>query len=138
MKTVILGVDGSEASDQAMEWVLGEAKCREFEVVVVSVAEMLSTLSLQKEYSEVFERLLQAPRKLMEDAVETLRQAGIAARGVVEPGRPANVIADMARKEKADMVVVGSLGKHAVDRLLLGAVSAKLVEMAPCTVVVVR
>ena len=138
MKKVILGVDGSESADKAMDRIIAEAKCCKMEVIVVSVAEVLSTLSLKKDYSQAYERLMEEPRKILDEALERLKEEKVEARGVIEAGRPATVIAELARKEKADEVVVGSLGKHAVDRLLLGGVSARLIEIAPCTVVIVR
>jgi nucleotide-binding universal stress UspA family protein len=59
-------------------------------------------------------------------------------RTLAEAGRPAETIAKLARQENADEIIVGSRGKNALDNMLLGSVSGRLVQIAPCTIVVVR
>lgn len=39
---------------------------------------------------------------------------------------------------KPDMLIVGSHGRHGIDRIILGSVSLFLVSHAPCSVVVIR
>ncbi|WP_027184000.1 universal stress protein [Desulfovibrio inopinatus] len=140
MKKIIVGVDGSELSEKALHRVIHEAQCSPCEIIVVSVAESLSVLSLERNESagSAWEKLLAEPRKTMEEACQLMDENGASCHGVVEAGRPAEVISRVARQEQADEIIIGSQGKHAVDRLLLGSVSARLVEIAPCTVVVVR
>ena len=47
-------------------------------------------------------------------------------------------MARIAREEGADAIYLGSRGKDDVENLLVGSVSMRLVQIAPCTVVVVR
>jgi nucleotide-binding universal stress UspA family protein len=58
--------------------------------------------------------------------------------GEVLRGRPASVLAEEARKLSADLVICGSRGHGAIASLVLGSVSAELVDQAPCPVLVVR
>jgi nucleotide-binding universal stress UspA family protein len=44
----------------------------------------------------------------------------------------------MAADVGADVIVVGSHGRGAIERLLLGSVSEQVVRHAPCPVLVVR
>lgn len=53
-------------------------------------------------------------------------------------GRPADVIIDHAQAVKADMIVMGSLGRTGLERLLVGSVAERVVRLAPCPVLVVR
>jgi nucleotide-binding universal stress UspA family protein len=53
-------------------------------------------------------------------------------------GRPASSIIDDARDFGADVVIVGSRGHGAIASLLLGSVSAEVVDHAPCPVLVAR
>jgi universal stress protein F len=52
-------------------------------------------------------------------------------------GSPWQVICDTARTQKAELIVIGSHGYSGVDRLL-GTTAAKVVNHAPCSVLVVR
>ena len=56
-----------------------------------------------------------------------LKGAGIRYRTVMEDGRAASVISDVADRENADMVVVGRRGRGGVAELLLGSTSHELV-----------
>ncbi len=57
---------------------------------------------------------------------------------VVEFGAPGPVLCDLAKERSADLVVVGSRGRGAFKRALLGSVSAHVVHNAPCPVLVIR
>jgi len=52
-------------------------------------------------------------------------------------GTPWQAICDAARRERADLIAIGSHGYGGLDRLL-GTNAAKIVNHAPCSVLVVR
>jgi nucleotide-binding universal stress UspA family protein len=57
---------------------------------------------------------------------------------IVAYGRAAKVLSNEARKIGADLVIVGSGGRGPYSSLLLGSVSADVVDNAPCPVLVAR
>ena len=56
----------------------------------------------------------------------------------VKFGNVADTIISAAKEKGADMIVVGSYGRHGAKKYLLGSVSSKVVEHATCDVLVVR
>ena len=70
--------------------------------------------------------------------VDRLQRAGVQAEGAVLRGRPATVVADEAGSFAADLIVAGSRGHGPIASLVLGSVSAELVDQAPTPVLVVR
>jgi nucleotide-binding universal stress UspA family protein len=70
--------------------------------------------------------------------VERLEAAGLEAAGQVLRGRPANVLVEEAGTYEADLVLVGSRGHGPIASLVLGSVSAEVVDHAPCPVLVAR
>jgi nucleotide-binding universal stress UspA family protein len=66
------------------------------------------------------------------------RDAGVKTAFLVWEGDPGEVIVDAARSEGADLIVLGTHGRHGVGRTVFGSVSDHVVRHAPCPVVVVR
>lgn len=63
---------------------------------------------------------------------------GVPTAFLVWEGDPGEAIVDAATAEQADLIVLGSHGRHGIDRSLFGSVSDHVVRHAPCPVVVVR
>jgi nucleotide-binding universal stress UspA family protein len=57
---------------------------------------------------------------------------------IVAQGHPAEQILAMIARQKIDLAVVGSRGLGAVERLLVGSTSARIVNEAPCSVLIAR
>jgi nucleotide-binding universal stress UspA family protein len=74
----------------------------------------------------------------LDDAAEMLRRPGLIVCRSLLAGRPASVIVDRAEASRAELVVVGSRGLGPLKSMLLGSVSAEVVDHAPCPVLVVR
>lgn len=53
-------------------------------------------------------------------------------------GQPVQTILDMAKSWNADLIVIGSHGRNAMQRFLLGSVSMAVIGKAPCSVLLVR
>jgi nucleotide-binding universal stress UspA family protein len=73
----------------------------------------------------------------LEAVVARVRAAGLACTGVSQTGRTDAEIVEYARKRAADMIVVGSHGRHGLSHALMGSVAEKVVRHAPCPVLVV-
>ncbi len=77
-------------------------------------------------------------RDAIDRAASNLRTAGWKADSVLLTGRPASAIVEEAGDFLADLVVVGSRGHGPWESLVLGSVSAEVVDHAPCPVLVIR
>lgn len=81
---------------------------------------------------------LEERKHVLAEAVGQLEAKGVDAHMVEAVGDPADAIVTQAEEMGADLVVVGTRGRNIVGRLLLGSVSTKVVQHAPCDVLVVR
>jgi nucleotide-binding universal stress UspA family protein len=66
------------------------------------------------------------------------RRRGIPTQQDVRYGIPHREIADAARECGADLIVVGVAGSHWPHRVEIGSVTKRVVESAPCPVLVAR
>ena len=84
------------------------------------------------------ERMEKERNTILEATMERFTSLGKMANSRSEQGKPADVICDIADREKFDLVVVGSSGKGVMTRALLGSVSYKVVHQSKTPVLVVR
>lgn len=135
--TVVVGVDGSEPSRQALHWAARHAAMAGAELKVVTTWEFPTTFGWAPPYPDGFD-----PERDTENALrDTVRQVlgdnpEVPVHLVVREGHPAPVLIDEAGG--ADLLVVGSRGHGAFMGMVLGSVSEHCVSHAPCPVVVVR
>lgn len=143
---VLVGTDGSEdalaAARRALDLLTSDAT-----VHLVCVAEVAATVdAVAPEFAEGFARPHEfdpARARAIEDARTALERTasalGTAAiETYIDGGDPGPVLCERAKALGADVMVVGSRGRGAIRRVLLGSVSTYLVHNAPCPVLVVR
>ncbi len=75
--------------------------------------------------------------RLVQEAAAAMRSAGLEATGLLVEGPPAKTVLEEAARLEVDMIIVGSHGRGAVFRALLGSVSSGVIRQATCPVLVV-
>jgi nucleotide-binding universal stress UspA family protein len=134
---IVVGVDGSPESRSALRWAARFAEAIDARIEVVLVWEFVSSYGwsslppLYPPHPELDEQLAQIVTEVFGDEVP----AGLTSR-VIESGSAASAL--IAESKNAQLVVVGSRGHGGFAGLLLGSVSAKVAEHAPCPVLVVH
>ena len=135
-KKILVAVDGSEYSRQAVPTAIEVAKKFEGEVFVLHVNEH----DLGR--AAVYPRETEAEAtQIATDAVQLIRDAGITAYGearVAFPGETANEIVATAEIHGADLIVMGSRGLGDIAGLFLGSVTHKVIKLAKVAVLVDR
>jgi nucleotide-binding universal stress UspA family protein len=77
--------------------------------------------------------------KLLERAQRDAREHGAGdVTGEVEDGDPAERILDHAERDGANLIVMGSRGIGNLRGLLMGSISQKVSQLAPCSCITVR
>jgi len=144
---ILLGVDGSPYSEAAIDEVAQRPWPKGSEIRIVTAYEfpIAATPEVWALPPDYYEQLDQAVRARAESIVEAAvakltraTSAEVAVEGKTIAGSAKRVIADEAQSWKADLIVVGSHGYPAWERLLLGSVSQAVVSHAKCSVEVVR
>lgn len=138
---IVVGVDGSPASNFAVCWAARDAAMRN---VPLTLAHMVNATTVWPQVPIAAEalawqvdegpRILQEAVKVAEDANRTSRKIDIATELWHAP--PVPTLAKMS--DEAEMVVVGSYGRGAIGRALLGSVSSGIVRRASCPVAVIH
>jgi nucleotide-binding universal stress UspA family protein len=141
---LVIGIDGSAASDAVLNEVIRRHWPAGSEARVVGVHETVVPMNSERlaigerVYEQANEDEFLRLENATKDGAERLRAAGVNATPVVEEGDPKNVLAHYARNWKTDAIFVGARGLGRIEGLLVGSVSSATVAHAPCTVEVVR
>jgi nucleotide-binding universal stress UspA family protein len=134
VRTVVLAVDGSPASDKAVKFLMRHVTPTpdgpDREPVMVTVVHAVPYFK----YPEVKE----TGKALVQRYGAKLAKSGFQIREALRLGKPADEILTVAKQDKADLIVTGAKGLGAIRRALLGSVSTRVAQHAHCGVLVVR
>ncbi|MFC7980127.1 universal stress protein [Streptomyces cinereoruber] len=135
---VVVGVDGSPASQAALRWALRYARRTGTTVHAVGVYDLPGAEGWSAPAVDVLFDEEQARRSLSEElgAVLTLDDDDVPLVHHVVRGNPAEVL--IGESDGAELLVVGSRGRGGFASLLLGSVSQQCAAHASCPVVIVR
>lgn len=138
MESIVVGTDGSPGAEAAVERAAEVARGTGARVHLVTAYPDIPSYRERIESSAKREPidLQQVADSVLARAAETL--SGIEVETHSREGDPAQVIADVAGEQDADLIVVGDRGLTGLERFLLGSVSSKLSHHAPCSVMIVR
>ena len=131
---VVVGVDGSETSVAALEWALEDSALRGGRCRAIRACRHPDP----GEGDPARRRLLGAEQAVLDGLVATVRSRldrPVEVDAEVVIGDAPTVLKD--RADRAEALVVGSRGRHALTQALLGSVSESCLHDAPCPVVVI-
>jgi nucleotide-binding universal stress UspA family protein len=134
--------DFSECAEQARAEAVRLARALGAELILLHVAVetplYVEGLMGMADVRKVFDAQRKWAGETLEARAAETRDAGVAARWRLSVGVPFEEIVKAAEEEGADMIVMGSHGRHGLDRLLLGSVANRVIRMAGCPVLTVR
>lgn len=139
MKKILVATDGSPYSEKAIEKAIELAKKDDVEIIVVNVAEDYCPMGLaEMDCNTIRDLVMKESKGIISSALEKFQSAGIAARGIIETGSPADTIIELAKREKTDEIVIATHGRHGAKKFVMGSVTERVIEFAPCPVLVVK
>ncbi|MFC5730851.1 MULTISPECIES: universal stress protein [Nocardioides] len=146
--SIIVGVDGSDDSDRALQWAAEQAHLERRPLVVVTAVAAGATTAANVRgitlsgvgavYAYADDDLLAFGKEVAMDAVDTARRLrpGLEVGAHVTLGDAREVLVDLSAR--VYLIVLGSRGRGTVRSKILGSVSATVSRQAACPVVVCR
>jgi len=131
---ILIGVDGSSSSDTALQevarrpWPIGSEFC------VLTVVDPFFFTRAPAILDEAKKSTLQS----LEEQAKPLVDAGWRVNAQVVLDNPRHALPRAAKSWKADVILLGSHGRGAVGRLLLGSTAQAVLRHSECTVEIVR
>lgn len=134
---IVVGIDGSPESKDALRWAADEARATGATVDAVISWDMPTGFGWGVVLPDDYDPAADA-RSVLEQAIVGVlgSEPDVAVRLLVERGQPAEILVRLS--DGADELVVGSRGRGGFTGLLLGSTSSHCLHHARCPVVVVR
>ncbi len=135
-RRIVVGVDGSPASERALDWAVAEAQRTGGSLHVVCA--WVFPMALGYAFTTTVHDVRQAAQDVVDRALTRVAELapGLAVTGETTEQLPAPAL--VAASKGAALLVVGSRGLGGFEELLLGSVSQFCTRRAACSVVVVR
>ena len=142
IRRILVPTDFSDGSRKALRYAVELARVCGSEILLVHVVESivlpprlgLGPVVLPKHEPGIREQIAAALARLQKEEIP----AAVASRTFLLDGRAYRQIADAARANEADLIVIATHGHTGLKHAVLGSTTERVVREAPCPVLVVR
>jgi nucleotide-binding universal stress UspA family protein len=139
---LLIPTDGSDASVAAARLGFRVAHAFGAHVDVLYVIDLLLCEELQRfdqrEVDEIRAELRDHGQRYVDVLRDEAERLELSVDGEVRRGDPFEEIVAWAREREADLIVMGHVGRRPRAKVLLGSVAERVLEFAPCPVMVVK
>lgn len=142
---IMVPVDGSKYSMEALKVAMDLAKMKSAEICVISVAPYIGGMNDHEISPARRERHMDTLEKyadeIVKKACDVLSAENISTsscRTLLTSISVPDAIIDFAEKEKIDLIVMGSKGLSTSSRFKMGSVASQVVKYSPCSVYLVK
>ena len=141
-KHIIVPIDGSDFSLQAVDLAASLAKEQGAACTVVTVVDLVPAAALAAATPDLvnawLKTLQEQAQSAVDSAVARVRAAGVEANAEVLKGFPPDLILQVAKQHRADLIVMGSHGRSGLRRLFVGSIAESVVRCSPIPVLIVH
>jgi len=143
IKRILVPVDFSDPSLQALDYAIDFARQRRSELIVLHVVEPVyypvagELYGVGYDLGSVYDEIERAARTRLSRLTGALRKRRVAARGLISLGAAPQVIVETAKKLKADLIILSTHGRTGLSHVVMGSVAERVVRTAPCSVLTV-
>jgi nucleotide-binding universal stress UspA family protein len=133
---ILMPTDGSKTAIKAVEYAVELAKQMGATITLLSVidnsfyaAQSIPAVASPTHLIEPIEDYIrQAVKVYLEDAERLCEKHGVQSKKVIKSGHPVEEIIKEAENSKADLIVIGSHGRSALEAAVLGSVAFGLIH----------
>lgn len=135
---ILVGLDGSEAGRRALHHAIALTTLTGATLHGLCIEEQLPAYAATVgEFEEEVRVHGQYCQRILLDAEQAAREAGIAFETEIAAGHVAQVLVRTAHARAIDLIVLGKSGHSRVHQIVFGSTTDRVVEHAPCAVLVI-
>ncbi|MEA1894218.1 MAG: universal stress protein [Euryarchaeota archaeon] len=139
-KKILIATDGSENTKKAVDYGIEFARIAEAEVYAVYVldAGAFATLPMDAAWESMYGLIRAEGNEALKRVEDRGAESGVSVECIILEGHPASEIVLYANEHEIDLIVMGTLGKTGLDRILVGSVATKVVHTSTIPVLIVH
>ena len=140
-RLIVHPTDFTVTSDAAFKKAINLAKQDGASLIVVHVIEPPTPVLVDRasaHYKELLASQQAKARGMLERMLGRAKQAGVSATDTVLEGTPPEQITRLAKKRRADLIVMGTRGRVGLKEIMIGSTAERVISLAHCPVVTVR
>ncbi|MEP7170894.1 MAG: universal stress protein [Bacteroidota bacterium] len=141
MKTILVPTDFSKNADNALKYAIEIAKEMKAKIILMNIYETpvyyadVAMLSAQTDHLLFHNSALVEMKKYYSKISKTA--GGIKIELIVQQGLASARIKEIALEKKADLIVMGTTGKGALEKMLMGSNTTRIIRKAPCPLLII-
>ena len=137
-RKILAAIDGSEYSSSIIDKAVEQARLVDSKILLVHCHRKFSLIESHAYREEEMARIINEADKLVGPYLKRIEKAGIAVESRIMEEPAGEAITEIARIEKCDLIVLGTRGLTNLAGLSVGSVTNRVLQTAPCAVLVVR
>jgi len=148
IRNILVGVDGSENSDRALDFALDLAEKYNASIMILNVSESLAlaaipeqTIAYTGSNNVIIDKdLRQIHEEILSKSVARAKTAkpNLTISSMLKEGEPALEIVNTANEGGFDVIVIGHRGLSRLKELFLGSISEKVAHLTPCPLIIIK
>jgi nucleotide-binding universal stress UspA family protein len=148
MKTILVPIDFSPASNAAAKFAQNLAKQFKSSIILLHVIEAVDEGSFNVEGEAVASgtwedrlfnmKMIEKSKKQLAQATSVMIESGVNTRSILRVGNAYHGIQTIITEQKADLVVMGTEGNTSISHVLVGSNTEKVVRRSTCPVISVN
>lgn len=137
-KKILVAIDGSEHSHKVVDKAIEFARLINAEVLLVYCHQKFPVILGQPYRDRQVADILDESEKLIEPFILRLQKEDIPAEDRIMEEPAGKMIPEIARIENCDLIIMGSRGLSNLAGMIVGSVTNRVLQTAPCSVLVVK
>jgi len=137
-RKILVPIDDSEHSRHAFRYAQGLAQTQGAHVVLLHCYGRIPMLIGGEARESLVRELVRESEKLLKPYAKQLREMGVEPALAIKEGRAGEAIVNEAQAGDYDLIVMGSRGLSKLEGMLLGSTAQRVLNAAPCPVLLTR
>ena len=135
---ILLPVDGSEHATRSTVYAAKMARLMNARLLLLHCHRPFPVKLGEPYFQNAVDKIMVQSRELLAPFRSMLAKSGTPFHDLILEGPASPKICEVARIEKCEMIIMGSRGRSDLKGMLLGSVAHRVLQQAPCPVLIVR